>query len=229
MQKEWESFMAAADIIDCILEMKRGTAQITEATCDRLLSKIARHLRKHIDCYGDQFVRSKKHFTFDLVDQFRRDKQVTDMFPLERGHIIVKRMAERVENTTTYEKTLLSLVFIDQMRQLNESPFGDGLLGCVAQCHELDGYVAQEMECGALKINSGDIVLSTDMAALVRLCLSKTNRLFVVATQLQWVAALTAQSEAWRESESLCIWPAEHLALPVAWHKAADDWIVLRC
>ena len=62
VHKEWESFMAAADIIDYILEMKRGAAQITEATCDRLLSKIARHLRKHIDCFGDEFVRSEKPF-----------------------------------------------------------------------------------------------------------------------------------------------------------------------
>ena len=131
-------------------------------------------------------------------------------------------------NTRAYEQTVLSVVLVDQIRDLQTSPLGDGLIGCFDECEELGGFIALAMKLDTLKIARDDIVLSSNMGAIVRLCLQTTNGLFVVGTKLRCIAALTAESDQWQESDTVCAWAAQEMALAAAWHKDAEVWAVLR-
>jgi hypothetical protein len=98
---EVESFRACCKVVDIILRAKRRTDP--RGVASELEAAISSHMRKHVAVYTDIHLKPKHHWMFDVAEQFRRDPFVLDMFVVERLHLDIKRVAENVKNTRTFD------------------------------------------------------------------------------------------------------------------------------
>ena len=101
------SFLACCKVLDVLLLCKRGYLPVDEGA-DALDKAVAFHLDAHKRAYGNDHVKPKHHFMFHIGDQFRRDKVILDTFVIERGHLLVKSIAEHCKNTTNFEASVLA-------------------------------------------------------------------------------------------------------------------------
>lgn len=85
-QGQLESFDAACDVLDIIVSAKHGVRHPTQAARDLQLA-LARHMRLHRATYGDDHIRPKHHWNFDIPSQLARDSMVLDAFVIERTHL----------------------------------------------------------------------------------------------------------------------------------------------
>ena len=99
------SFFAVCEVLDLILAAKFKLAPMDElwrAVEDATVRFL--QLRKAV--YGDSLLKPKHHWQLDVGRQFRRDGVVLDAFVIQRSHLAVKRVADYVENTRTFEVSL---------------------------------------------------------------------------------------------------------------------------
>ena len=103
---------------------------------------------------GDDLAKPKSHWLFDIADQFEvwfnllqeagLDQIVPDTFPLERNHIGVKHLAQRIFNMATFEASLLSSLTTSQRHKLLGEPVGDRLCGTPERIPNTDGMMISD-------------------------------------------------------------------------------------
>lgn len=120
------SFDAVCSIIDLVLLCKRGRMPPADAS-EALRRACIRHLELFQIAYGEQHLRPKHHWQLDMSEQPARDGCVLDAFVVERMHLSVKRIAEMVRNTSTFERSVMSGVVNQRFKSAADGILFNGL------------------------------------------------------------------------------------------------------
>ena len=99
-------------------------------------------------------MKPKAHWLFDIADRLEiwftlleeegLDQIAPDKFPLERSHIGIKHLAQRIFNMRTFEQTFLSSAITSQRRQLIGEPAGNILVARPTAMPGMDGIMISD-------------------------------------------------------------------------------------
>ena len=108
MRPQWESFAACCDVMDWILLVRnRRVSDIREGAAG-LRCRMDKFMGLHMAAYGTAFIKPKHHWLYDVADHWERDGKVIDCFVIERNHLSIKQCAEPIDNTSRFERSVLS-------------------------------------------------------------------------------------------------------------------------
>lgn len=153
-----------------------------------------------------------------------------DAFVVERAHLRVKRVAENVKNTSTFEFSVLAGVVNHCFA--TASTLHNCLLGFKSPLPDLlNAMVADKLDIGGMVIHSSDVVLAGDSCAgFVVACLGDDAGLFVVVSVLRLVRELSQHAAVWEDTRNRQLWRVQAFQLPLAWYPSGDinSWVVVR-
>ena len=219
------SFDSACEVVDAVLAVKQGLVAIGDGA-DRLDRSIRRHLALHLNAYGDRHVKPKHHWMLDVAEQVRRDGCVIDAFVIERTHLRVKRVAEPVQNTRAFERSVLaSLANVTQHQDDLED---DGLVGHTDELRGGQGMtVARKLRVWGLTLVVGDVVVRDGTAACVVACAKSNGELFVIVHPYLVRTAVGLHCVVAVEEPQLVAWRAVAVQLAVAWRPSTDGTVLV--
>lgn len=227
LQPQRDAFAAACHLLDVLVAAKQQTASIVDAV-PALKLAASEHLRLHKLAYGTEKIRPKHHWVCDLAAQIERDGLVLDAFVIERRHLLVKMVAEHVDNTRNFERSVMSSVCVLALREAQEASFASGLAG---KAVPLPGHshilVASAMSVFNFDIHVADFVQRGQQVGCVVAACAEDGRLSAVVEAFDLVATVATQSGRFRRSDRLEVWPACELALVVAWCFEPDGSVVV--
>lgn len=221
-ETQLQSFNAACEVIDVLLHFKHGLAAPADAAAE-LDTALQRHLELHLAAYGDLHLKPKHHWMLDVPEQLRRDGVVLDAFVIERTHLRVKALAEKIKNTVAYENSVLSgllTVFL----QSGEEVCGCRLLGRV---QDLPGFaprviVADRLQVFAVEISVSDVVLCGESAGIVQACAMQSGELFLFVAPLRRQDRLTLHCSVCVRTLQLEVWLATEVVHALSWQQRPD-------
>eukprot|EP00435_Cladocopium_sp_Y103_P020922 s188_g5.t1 len=119
MQRENQSLRALFDVIRTWswynMQQCHDPDMDMTAACDTLLAYQVKHLHLFKDCYGENLVRPKHHFSLHIGQQMQRKGWLKDCFPVERRHTWYKQyvapMCKRL--TCLPVSALLEMIHLD--------------------------------------------------------------------------------------------------------------------
>jgi len=225
MTKELDSFYALCEVVDMLHGVKMGS----KIEPNLLQNKLVQHGCLHQLAYGSDCVKPKHHFAFHIPLQLERDRMILDTFVLERKHQPIKQCAQHVKNTTTYERSVLSRVLVDQLRKLRAARSGDGLIGSVKRFGDTD--VAKAARWKSCTVASGDVViLNASTFFEVRASICRGGQLFLAGHELRPRDRPDGESCRCQREENLVQVPLEtvtQLQLAQAWAEDAGGVLIL--
>ena len=191
-------------------------------------SAASQYLEAHKIAYGTQHVKPKTHWLMDIGPQLRRDNMVLDAFVIERQHLLVKSVAEKIANTTSFEESLMSSVFTVQLRQCREQVIGDGLVGRTARLPKyLGALVADKVSVHGFELRVDDVVMKDDQPATIVACASEGLALFLVVDPMLELLRLTAHAGRFRPTQELAVWRAHDVSSCLAWRCSEDGTVLV--
>lgn len=119
--KERDSFLACCDVVQFVQQIKRQPQRVTIDMTLELQTKTSEHLRLHKLAYGTALIVPKHHLNFHTSAQILADRQVLDMFVIERHHNAIKSVTEPIDNTTQFEKAVLRAATTQQLHRLENA------------------------------------------------------------------------------------------------------------
>ena len=143
--------------------------------------------------YGEDRVKPKHHWAFDIADQLMRDTWLFDAFVVERLHLRVRASAENVKNLSMYSSSVLSGI-VNYHSHIAESCLpGCGLTGKTFSPHRhADVLLSDHMDVGGKTFSVGDFVGRGDELGCVVACCVEGLDLFAIV-----VAQVTQHSSRW--------------------------------
>lgn len=221
------SFEACCKVLDVIVAAKRCIIPMQQSSA-LLYAALSDHMRKHLAAYGDENIKPKHHWMFDVAEQMLSMPCVLDAFIVERLHLRVKSIAAPVLCTSSFERSVLAGVMTSQRSLLNAADFRDGLRGKIANFPGSDALVADRLEFKGVAAAFGDIIYAADAAGQIIACVLEDNALFVVVEAMEFVENVSLQSAKWRCTRNRKVWRAESIQLALAWYSDGDMVMVLR-
>ncbi len=155
-------------------------------------------------------MKPKHHWLLDIPAQLRRDGQVLDAFAIESQHIFVKSVAEKADNTSLYESSVLASIMTVQGQEAEEGgSYVDGLVGGTS-CLECfpRALVANKVSIGCLMVIVGDFVARRTDASIVVVCALEGETLLLIIASTLKVADVTSKIVRLRRSSELAVWRA---------------------
>lgn len=221
------SFDAACQVLDLLMIAKRQLA-LPGVTAAQLQQSVSRFLTLHKEAYGTQHLRPKHHWLMDIPQQVARDSAVVDAFVIERQHLLVKGVAEHVDNTTTYERSVMSSVCT--LVYNADDAWCDGLRGTSVGWPGLPGVMlADKLRIFGTDVAIDDLVFRGDAVGYVLGCAAENMRLFVIVDVLTRAARVTGTADAFALAGHQELWPADELVQCLAWYGRPDGaWVVIR-
>ena len=175
--KEVKSLVSLCDVMDGFLAFKRG------ANVRGISDHIGVFFEAHKSAYGLKHIKPKHHFVWHNGMQLEEGFNL-DCWVHERKHQSLKRAANDVKNTSTFEQSVLARVVLDQSRQLQRLELGEGLSGksvadvsLARSIGALSAEVAKGMTLRNLSVKVNDVVLFADHAGIVRSCIKTDDKL----------------------------------------------------
>ena len=101
------SFDACCQVLSTILQCKRGFVSPQQGAL-AIQQAVRRHMHLHVKAYGDQYIKPKHHWLMHVAPQFLRDNLIIDCFAIERGHLLVKSIADLCCHSETFEGSVLA-------------------------------------------------------------------------------------------------------------------------
>jgi hypothetical protein len=225
LQSKLRSFDAACEVLDLIVSAKRGTLPAGSAAVS-LRGALKRHMDQHILAYGVGGIRPKHHWNFHIPGQLERDAMVLDTFVIERLHLVVKAVAEPINNTRSSERSLMVAVLNVTTKPAKVSDFANAMLGRV-HCAGEGVYIAKKMLVHGWHVEDGDVVCTGDRCGVVRACLLVDGILHTAVDTLEKVGRHTIHWGLWRRTPHHEVWLAAVLVQPIAWKEVADGALLL--
>jgi len=142
---------------------------------ERLKRAGRRHAELFDVAYPDELEKPKDHFLHHLSLQLRRDGMVVDAFVGERKNGTMKRLAEDLMNTTSFEKSLLQRAASAQLDQIQSDSFSgrqvlrpqeDEVLATWA--HVESALISTAMLWDGTQLNRGDCIFLDDDVYVAR-------------------------------------------------------------
>lgn len=221
------SFFGVCEVLDILLSAKFRTAPVADAW-RQLEVAIARFIDLHRTAHGDRFVKPKHHWMLDVPRQIARDGVVLDAFVIERTHLAVKRVADMVQNTSTFEASVMASLTSEVWHSSRE-PGQHGLVGRVAALPGVAAaFVADRMSVYHVEISIGDVVFRGAVGGKVRACCQDGLVLTAFVDVLAVVDRISDHSSMCAETGRLVVWEATDLTLAVAWRDTAGGILVVR-
>ena len=212
------SFLACCDAMGALTKAKHGQLSYND---------LAKYIKLHIDCHWTAYCdveceMVKFHWALHLPAQLETDGVLYDCWTCERKHGTAKQIADHIDNTAAFEKTVLSRVWQSQMSMLqNESGryFMDRLvqpsevdiddIAAVVQVHLLLGgectvHASLQVRIKGLIVGHGDFIKFGDgSAAFLQIVYEAVEyrRIFAVVAFCDWVGKNGATT-IWRRSDN---------------------------
>ena len=216
------SFIALCSVIDLLLAAKRRMASINQLA-DELDTQMSVFMQAHLEAYGDRLIKPKHHWLLDVVSQIRRHQTVLEAFIVERIHLRIKAIAEKVKKTTCFERSTLNGTLAAQLSAMEELTATNGLLGMTAPMPGVPGArVADRFEVAGIEIRVGDVVVYGEDPGIVVACAVEGGEVFAVVNALTKISSITATVGRYKESVHSEVWPALSCAPAVA-RRCEDD------
>ena len=223
------SWLAICQALDLILAMKRS-GDVSAA--DQLQEILAKHLGLFQKAYGTDPVKPKHHWMLDIPQQFKAHGQVLDCFIIERQHLMVKAIADHVDNTSNFERSVMSgvltSVFGDLPEHGRDERLGDSLQG---RSQLLPGFpsvrVANKVAVFGYVFAIDDIVARDGSLGVIAACLQEGPLLFVAVDTLVPTVRVTARHSAHKLSGDRELWPASAVHPCNGWYRLVDGSLVV--
>ena len=214
------SFLAGCKVVDLLRLPKLHQLEIADA--ERMLTEaISDFMEKHKAAYGTDYIRPKHHWMFDVAISAFRHGMIIDMWIIERLHLRVKKEAELVRNTSSFERSTLALVLCSQLEDLSGGHCYDGLRGASRPFPDTPGVLmADAVVADGKHIHVDDVLFCGSEAGVCLACLcGDDGALAVLVERLVLVAELSPQSAAWRQSAERIVWSAGAVDVATAWRE----------
>ena len=193
-----------------------------------LTNAISDYVRKHKLAYGTQYVKPKVHWLLDVPEQLVRDGLVLDAFVIERTHLTVKHLAEQVDNTSVFERSVMASLASTAWQRASDGPPGNGLLGRSAPSPELAGaFVSDKMVAYAVELCVDDIVCRRGDLGVVAACGELDGRLFLIVKPLNVVRAMSLHTKLAEPADGIAAWDALDVRLCLAWRRDAANRLLV--
>ncbi len=205
--------------------------QVPMETAGRLLSEaVADHMAAHLAAHGASSIKPKHHWMFDIAGQLSRQPVVIDCFVVERLHLRVKPLAEQVQNTRRFEKSVMSSVLTAHGNSLREAHFcNGGLLGPTSPLPGTTASVADALEVSGLRLAVGDVVWSPGRCGETLACCREADALLLIVRLWREMAPISPHSGWYERTAELAVGlvgPA--LCLALAWRSDENRLLVVR-
>lgn len=229
----YASFLQACKLVDVILDCKSQAipqAQIAS----RIRAAIGRFFDAHKAAYGSSHFLPKHHWLWDVAQQAIDTPHILDNFILERLHLRVRDLANKLDNTTRYEASLLASLMHFQDASLASQSLKVGL--CENTLQDVPGTLPGTRVSRSLQtslgqqLTVGDVCFhgSTSHAGRIKACISQNGVSYVAVALLARVEKLTDESAAYRPTELRHAWPADDVVAASAWYQNNFDLVVLQ-
>ena len=198
-----ESFLLCCRIVDLFQRAKKMLITASQAA-DLLETTLQRFFQKHKEAYGDEFIRPKFHWVFDLIEQLRKHELVFDQLIVERLHLWIKKVAEMNDNMRRWERGVLAGALNHQVQdlQLMQGP-----------CHIMDNRVLRSelypnaQICNNIRVMgmhlaTDDVVFWNDRAGKIVLCGRDGEFFFAILELWEPIQAWTEHASVWNTSYS---------------------------
>ena len=220
------SFFACCKCIDIINQARHGHITTAEAA-PVLRAATQQFLIKHKRAYGTSELIPKHAWMWDVVAQLERDPVVLDMFVVERGHLGVKFVADRVDNLRCYERSVLSGVVTDRLNKLGEQPYElDHLDGTRASSSEypMATFSKRLTLTRGLDLEVGDVVIREDDHELGRIaaCAQEKATLMIIVERAALLRHRSRNSSIFEFTGELAIWAPTVVRAAPAWYNYQD-------
>ena len=226
LEPQLESYCAACDCVDTVLLAKRQLLPMAQAST-RLQGALRHHMLCHVAAYGKVHLKPKFHYMWDVAEQFARDPFVLDCFIVERLHLRAKRQANLVQNTRSYERSVLTgLLGAHRNALLREGSAAFGLVGAASDVPgPTKASVARACVSNGVRIAAGDLVFRGDALGRVASCVMEGGALFMLVNEMRPVQSLYVQSSVWSSAPANCqvVWRAHDVVPAIAWTKSTSE------
>jgi hypothetical protein len=232
MAEHIESFNAACEVVDIMLRAKDGRMSTVEAS--RLLTLAAtRHLDLHKACYGNERIKPKHHWIFDIALQLVDCEFVLDAFLIEKEHLLARECANPIENTSRFEESVLARMLHAQVQTLNNLGPQDSLMSPkVAYPGFANAFMSDNLTIDGVTYSVGDFVFLNTLPGRVLSCIEEGAELFVIVDVFRLVARISNESADYVCQGCRGVWDARarSLRMALAWRKArAGVFTILFC
>ncbi len=221
-------FFLLCAALDLLLAMKFGIRKIDAGSVGELQAMLSRHLHHHIAIYGERYIRPKHHWLLDCPGQFLRDMLILDAFVIERSHLQIKTLAEHVDNTITYERSVLSSLFCSTFQQGED--LGDRLIGRTAVLPGTAAVLADRCTVLGCDFAVDELVVHGGTVAQLKAVALEADELIFVVQPLRPVGTALHKSGMYEVGPDVLVWPAQAVAHALAWRRRTDAqfFVVLR-
>ena len=219
--------MTFLKVVDLVKRGKRG-----EPLATQLQQSLTQWASLSEAAYGRDDRIPKFHFAQHVPDQLRQDGFIQDCFATERQNSMWITAADNVENTISFEKSVVLRAFNAHFAKLQQLKL-DGLIG-ERRCESLgvDSFMASSMQWKGNRFWSEDVVvLDDDDVAVVLACFRSGTNLGFVASMLQREKRVTPASCQYKRSDAtertLIMLSDCEVRLATAWHFVCEDRLLV--
>jgi hypothetical protein len=219
------SLYALCDVLDALQLAKFGSI-----SAKRLDEKIVTHLdirwavHAAVDCEMPKY-----HWALHLADQYDEDGVLLDCWPTERKNAESKEVAGAIQNTNTFEVSVLGRLLTSQLNRLTDpsKSFLDAVLQPYVQAdtlsltqlyHIRSAIVAgKQCRCDRRKLSQGDLIkFPSGKVAFMILCYHGDEKLYGLVQDCFFVKRQDAAATIWSVDASkdfVCLQGAVHGSL----------------
>ena len=222
--------------IDLMLQVKRQFVAGSDASAD-VTDLLEEHLALYRHCYGEEAVKPKHHWAFDVAEQLADvDTHLMDAFVVERLHLRARSVADHVANTATYEQAVCAGILNTHSLAVRSRGTQEGLVGPSVESEV--GALQRPRVADALRV-AGRFLEVGSMVTLSRspsapightlACVEAGGLFYVVVDEADDVRARQDKAAFCRLADRAAIWLAADVEQCLAWRLADDGvYIVIR-
>ena len=226
-----ESFEAACEVVELCMAAKRSSGLVFQNAVASLRGALRRHVDKFKVAYGGGKILPKHHACFHTPDQFLTDRCVVDMFVVERLNLRVKEVAEAVDDTHAWERSVSASLFTKQFNSLRDGNchFSNGLLGkCTSPQEYPNVSLAKAVRYDSKEFHVHDIMISADVVGRVAACAFDASDLLLIVQVMEPIGPMTKSSNRYRLTRRLGVAFVADAREASAWYiNAPGEYTVL--
>ena len=214
MQPHFECFEALCDLADALNDAKFCRFDDRKEHHDKMMLLLVRYYKLQSELYGDASTKPKAHVMFHIISDFLTNGCILDCFALERMNLLPKRVSEKIQNTTTFEKSVIIRAIDIRSRQLETLQLCDTLYPeeqSAQQCTEFLGIACTigdrlRLKCGFQLANNDVCFVGKDHACcFVKACFRADCKVGVFAERLEFLEDVGSGCSKWRRLLKECI------------------------
>ena len=169
------------------------------------------------------------HWTWDVIRQIRKQGIVLDAYIIERLHLRAKATADPVENTSTYERSVLRKLVHCHFEDFQFNELGS----LVGPCGELPGFpgviLADKATFCGMHMSVGEIIFRGDSVGRVAACVEEEGTILVVVEALDRMDDRNLpNSVRVRRTGRTAVWKITDVQPAEAWYRDGGYEVVLR-